>query len=67
MEKKIYVAPHTEVMEVEAEMLLSLSTQDEPGRVGTFDGEDTDEVEVLSKGRYEWGLNAPFDNARLIY
>lgn len=54
MGKKIYVAPHTEVMEVEAEMLLSLSIQDEPGRVGTFEGEDTDEVEVLSKGRYEW-------------
>jgi hypothetical protein len=54
MEKKIYVAPHTEVMEVEAEMLLSISTQDEPGRVGTFEGENTDEVEVLSKGRYEW-------------
>lgn len=54
MEKKIYVAPHTEVMEVEAEMLLSLSTQDEPEEIPTFDDADTDDVEVLSKGRYEW-------------
>lgn len=28
MEKKIYVAPHTEVMEAETEMLLSLSTRE---------------------------------------
>ena len=49
MEKKIYVAPCTEVLEMETEMLLSLSTQDEPEEIPTFD-----DVEVLSKGRYEW-------------
>ena len=54
MEKKIYVAPCTEMLEIETEMLLTLSAQDVPEETPSYDDVDTDDVEVLSKGRYEW-------------